>query len=251
MLERELLPVGTMTAQIARGLGTRIVSGEFLPGDSLPVEAELCQIYGVSRTVIREAVKNLAAKRLIDVSPKVGTRVLPFSDWNLLDRDVLAWRLNAQFDSEIVSDIFEMRLCFEPRAAFRAARDGTADEHRQIRRHFGDLAAAYGEKIAPRLASEAALEFHLAVINASHNGLFVTIGSAIKSVLRASSEMLQRHAARPSDNLKLHHAVCQSILERRPEDAARDMEALLVESRTWLLRTRPATWNRALRRSLR
>jgi DNA-binding FadR family transcriptional regulator len=47
--------------------------------------------------------------------------------------------------------------------------------------------------------------------------------------------MLQRHAARPSDNLKLHQAVCQSILERRPEDAARDMEALLVESRTWLL----------------
>jgi DNA-binding FadR family transcriptional regulator len=235
MLEREMLPVGTMTAQIARSLGTRIVSGEFLPGASLPVEAELCQIYGVSRTVIREAVKNLAAKRLIDVSPKIGTRVLPFSDWNLLDRDVLAWRLAAQFDEEIVSDIFEMRLCFEPRAAFRAARDGTADDHRQIRRHFDDLAAAYGETIEPRLASEAALEFHLAVINASHNGLFVTIGSAIKSVLRASSEMLQRHAARPSENLKLHEAVCRSILDRQAEAAARDMELLLVESRAWLL----------------
>ena len=66
--------------------------------------------------MIREAVKDLSAKRLIEVSPKVGTRVLPFADWNLLDRDVLAWRLNAQFDAKIVQDIFEMRLCFEPRA---------------------------------------------------------------------------------------------------------------------------------------
>jgi DNA-binding FadR family transcriptional regulator len=235
MLEREMLPVGTMTAQIARGLGMRIVSGEFLPGASLPVEADLCQIYGVSRTVIREAVKNLAAKRLIEVSPKVGTWVLPFSDWNLLDRDVLAWRLNAQFDSEIVSDIFEMRLCFEPRGAFRAAQDGTTNEHRHIRRHFEDLAAAYEETIAAKLAAEAALEFHLAIINASHNGLFVTIGSAIKSVLRASSEMLQRHATRPMEDVRLHEAVCHSILDRRPEDAARDMERLLQESRAWLL----------------
>jgi GntR family galactonate operon transcriptional repressor len=235
MLEREITPVGTMTAQIARSLGMRIVSGEFLPGASLPVEADLCQIYGVSRTVIREAIKNLAAKRLIEVSPKVGTRVLPFSDWNLLDRDVLAWRLNAQFDAEIVSDIFEMRLCFEPRAAFRAAQDGTTEDHRQIQRHFEDLAAAYQETIAARLAAEAVLEFHLAVINASHNGLFVTIGSAIKSVLRASSEMLQRHAARPVEDVKLHEAVCRSILDRRAADAARDMECLLQESRAWLL----------------
>ena len=235
MLEREIVPVGTMTAQIARSLGTRIVSGEFLPGAALPVEAELCQIYGVSRTTIREAIKSLAAKRLIEVSPKIGTKVLPFSDWNLLDRDVLAWRLGAQFDQEIVTDIFEMRLCFEPRAAWRAARDGSPEDHRQIRRHVDDLAAAYKETIASRLASEAALEFHLAVINASHNGLFVTIGSAIKSVLRASSEMLQRHAARPSEDVRLHEAVCTAILDRRAEDASRAMESLLIESRAWLL----------------
>ena len=65
-----------------------------------------------------EAIKHLAGKRLIDVQPKIGTRVLPFNDWNLLDREVLAWRLNAQFDSKIVEDIFEMRLCFEPRACY-------------------------------------------------------------------------------------------------------------------------------------
>src|ERR1700684_3109251 len=120
--------VSTMSAQVARIIGTRIVSGEFGPGDSLPIESALCQAYGVSRSTIREAVKDRSAKRLLEVAPKVDTRVLPFANWNLLDPEVLSWRLNAQFDSRIVEDLYEMRQCFEPRACYLAARDGTKDD---------------------------------------------------------------------------------------------------------------------------
>jgi len=235
MLERDVTAVGTMSAQVEKSLGIRIVSGEFAPGDALPIESELCETYGVSRTTIREAMKRLAAKRLVDVSPKIGTRVLPFADWNLLDRDVLAWRLNAQFDRKIVEDIFEMRLCFEPRASFLAARQGSAEDHAQIERHCRDLATAYAEDSSARDVSEAALEFHLAVIDASRNGMFLTIGSAIKSALRASSEMLQKHAARPSEDIELHERVSDAILARKPQEAARAMEDLLIASRARLL----------------
>lgn len=235
MLERDLVSVGTMSAQIERAIGARIVAGEFSPGDTLPIESELCETYGVSRTTIREAMKRLAAKRLVDVSPKVGTRVLPFADWNLLDRDVLAWRLAAQFDRKIVEDIFEMRLAFEPRASFLAARDGTTADHELIAHHCADLATAYAENSSPRDVSEAALEFHLAVINASRNGLFVTIGSAIKSALRASFEMLQKRAARASEDVELHQSVAEAITARRPREAARAMELLLDAARTRLL----------------
>ena len=140
MFEREPL-VGTMSAQVARIIGTKIVGGEYQPGDSLPIEGDLCTQYGVSRTTVREAIKHLAGKRLIDVQPKIGTRVLPFNDWNLLDREVLAWRLNAQFDSKIVEDIFEMRLCFEPRACYLAARSGSAEDHRLIEKRYTKLAS--------------------------------------------------------------------------------------------------------------
>ena len=235
MLERDANPSGTMSSRIERSLGMRIVSGEFRPLDTLPIESELCEIYGVSRTTIREAVKGLAAKRLVDVSPKVGTRILGFDDWNLLDRDVLEWRLNAQFDSKIVEDIFEMRLCFEPRAAFLAARHGSAEDHARITRHVDDLAAAHAESLAPRIASEAALEFHLAVIRASQNGLFLTIGSAIKTALRVSSEMVQTRAMRPSEDIALHRSVSDSISQRRPAAAARAMTELLVAARARLL----------------
>jgi DNA-binding FadR family transcriptional regulator len=235
MLERELLSVGTMSTQVANHIGVRIVSGEFVPGTSLPIESELCQTYGVSRTTIREAIKSLAGKRLIEVSPKTGTRVMPFAEWNLLDRDVLAWRLQAQFDHKIVEDIFEMRLCFEPRASYLAARDGTAEDLAQIAHCFDELVTAYELALPIKATSESALGFHMAILNASHNGLFVTIGSAVKSALRVSSEMLQRHALQPAEDIALHQAVCSAIVARRPDEAADAMTRLLAASRERLL----------------
>lgn len=235
MLERELVPIGTMSAQIAAHLGTRIVAGEFRPGDTLPVENDLCQRYGVSRTVIREAIKNLSAKRLIDVSPKVGTRVLPFSDWSLLDRDVLTWRLSAQFDAKIIEDIFEMRLCLEPRASFLAARDGTAEDFQAIEQSYRELQAAFDSNLAIEATSQADLAFHLSVIKASHNALFVTVGGALRSALRVSSQMLQRHATRPAEDLAAHDDVRAAIAARDCPEASRAMERLLAAARDRLL----------------
>ncbi len=235
MFERELTPIGTMSAQIAALLGARIVGGEFRPGETLPVEAELCRAYGVSRTVVREAVKNLSAKRLVEVSPKVGTRVLPFVEWSLLDRDVLTWRLSAQFDAKIVADIFEMRLCLEPRASYLAARDGSAEDFAAVEHHYRELAQAFEANLAIEATAQAELAFHLAVIQASHNGLFVTVGSTLKSALRVSSQMLQRHAIRPAESLAAHDAVRAAILARDPERASRAMERLLGAARDRLL----------------
>ena len=75
MFEREPI-VGTMSSQVARIIGTKIVGGEYAPGDSLPIEGDLCTQYGVSRTTIREAIKHLAGKRLIDVQPTQLARTL-------------------------------------------------------------------------------------------------------------------------------------------------------------------------------
>ena len=231
MFERDS-PVSTMSAQVARILGARVVSGEFAPGDSLPIESELCQAYGVSRSTIREAVKNLAAKRLIEVAPKVGTRVMPFANWNLLDPDVLSWRLNAQFDRRIVDDLYEMRQCFEPRACFLAARDGTAEDLGQIQRSFDDMAATLH---APALAASAETDFHLAIIAATHNGLFVTIGGAVKTALRVSFALTQKAPGGPATDIGPYRSVLAPLLARRGDDAAAAMGRLLERSRLRVL----------------
>lgn len=221
-----------MSAQVARIIGTRIVSGEFAPGDSLPIESELCQAYGVSRSTIREAVKNLAAKRLLEVGPKVGTRVLPFVNWNLLDPDVLSWRLNAQFDNRIVEDLYEMRQCFEPRACYLAARDGAKDDLDLISRCYADMLSTLQ---TPALAASAETEFHLAIIAATHNGLFVTIGGAVKTALRVSFALTQKSPGRPAMEMEPYEAVLGAILARRGEAASDAMRRLLELSRLRVL----------------
>jgi DNA-binding FadR family transcriptional regulator len=231
MFERQS-PIGTMSAQVARILGTRIVSGEFAPGDSLPIESELCQAYGVSRSTIREAVKHLAAKRLIEVAPKVGTRVLPFASWNLLDPEVLTWRLNAQFDRRIVEDLYEMRQCFEPRACFLAAREATIGDLEAIQRSLADLVAMLH---SPALAASAEAEFHLAIIAATHNGLFATIGGAVKTALRVSFAMTQKVPGQPAMDLEPYQRVVAAISARRGEDASDAMRELLERSRLRVL----------------
>jgi len=231
MFERNT-SVSTMSAQVARIIGTRIVSGEFGPGDSLPIENELCLAYGVSRSTIREAVKNLSAKRLIEVAPKVGTRVLPFASWNLLDPEVLSWRLNAQFDNRIVEDLYEMRQCFEPRACYLAARDGTDEDLAQIQHCFSDMISTLQ---TPALAATAETEFHLAIIAATHNGLFVTIGGAVKTALRVSFALTQKSPGRPAMEMEPYETVLAAILARRGEAASEAMRRLLELSRLRVL----------------
>jgi len=232
MFERNTT-ISTMSAQVASILGKRIVSGEFSPGDALPIENELCRLYGVSRSTIREAVKNLSAKRLVEVAPKVGTRVRPFADWNLLDPDVLSWRLDAQFDRRIVEDLYEMRNCFEPRACQLAAMEGTEEDLALIRRKCDDLAANLAH---PDLAADAQMQFHLAIIAATHNGLFVAIGGAVKTALRASFSLIQHKHLVSDHDLALYEAVVGAIEERRAVDAFAHMVELLENSRQILLR---------------
>src|SRR6202035_5601920 len=102
---------------------------------------------------------------LLQLSPEGGPGVLPFASWNLLDPDVLSWRLNAQFDNRIVEDLYEMRQCFEPRACYLAARDGSSDDLEQIHRCFSDMLSTLQ---TPALAATAETEFHLAIIAATH-----------------------------------------------------------------------------------
>ena len=77
--------------EVVAHLARRILSGEFQPTASLPKEPELCQEYGVSRTVIREATKVLESKGLISIRSRLGTQVQHQSEWNMLDPDLLAW----------------------------------------------------------------------------------------------------------------------------------------------------------------
>src|SRR5262249_44469112 len=102
-------------------MGIRIGGGEVEHGDALPTEEEVGGELGadlvVSRTVVREAIKVLAAKGLVESRPKTGSRVRPRRDWNLLDPDVLAWQIEAGPDADFLRPALGLRPLVEPAVA--------------------------------------------------------------------------------------------------------------------------------------
>ena len=115
-------------------LGEAIVSGHYAVGGALPPEPMLCETLGVSRTVVREAVKSLVAKGLLVTGPKLGTRVLPEEHWNWFDPDVVVWQSRDRpVAREFLRDLQELRRVVEPAAVRLAAERATAAGHRRDR----------------------------------------------------------------------------------------------------------------------
>ena len=114
-------------------IGHAIVTGEFSIGSVLASDAVMMERYGVSRTVLREALKTLEAKGLVEARPKVGTRVSPRSRWNFFDPQVLAWHYHAKPDPELYQSLFRVRAALEAPMIALATRHRTAEHVRLLK----------------------------------------------------------------------------------------------------------------------
>jgi DNA-binding FadR family transcriptional regulator len=166
--------------QITRALGMDILSGRIKVSGTIPPESALRARFGVSRTVLREAIKTLAAKGLLESKTRMGTRVLPPLCWNMFDADVLSWRLALGNDATIRHDIAEIRLGLEPRAAALAAQRRTRYDLVELRTWISQMRRPGHTR---RSYAEVDLGFHLAVGNASANALMRSIASVIETAL--------------------------------------------------------------------
>lgn len=165
---------------VVEALGLAIVSGEVAEGAILPGDPELMERYGVSRTVLREAMKTLAAKRLIEAKSRVGTRVLPRERWNFIDADVIGWRMRRGVDLEFVGHLVDMRLALEPAAAALVARNATSDEMVEL---YAIVSRMDDPHHTAESVAEVDLEFHLAIARMSRNPFMHSVSSVIEAVL--------------------------------------------------------------------
>jgi DNA-binding FadR family transcriptional regulator len=222
---------GKRCAAVTAELGRRIVAGTYGPGDSLPTEANLCTMFGVSRTTVREATKRLHGKGMVAVGPRSGTRVLPTLHWNQFDAEVLGWRLECGADASTLDQLYDIRECFEPRACELAAKRGDPPARLAIAREFARIA---DETLDTGRRIDADLAFHLAIFAATGNLFFVSLGAAIRTALHLSFSLSQRRSPIPADELLLHEQVCHAILAGNGTAAARAMRRLLAASRATL-----------------
>jgi DNA-binding FadR family transcriptional regulator len=169
--------------QIVRVLGTEILLGVHRPGANMPPEPELLNRFQVSRTVLREVIKTLAAKGMVVSKTRVGTRVLDPVNWNFFDAEVLSWKVADGMDAEFRRNLVEIRRAVEPRAAALAAERATDEDIAELRRA---IAAMRAEGHTRRSFAEADLQFHLAIGAASKNPLMRSMAAVVEAALLAS-----------------------------------------------------------------
>lgn len=216
----------TSHAIVVDNLGRGIVAGTIPEGSILPGDQELTARYGVSRTVLREAMKTLAAKRLIEPKARVGTRVLGRSHWNFFDPDVLAWRFEAGFDETFIQHLAEMRLAIEPAAAAAAAERASSEEIVEL---YAIAAKFDDEDHSPETFAKVDLQFHLAVARMSGNPFMRSISSLIEAALAISLRLSSPASSQQAltDAASTHLRIAHAIASRDPAKARTAMEIVI------------------------
>ncbi|RBP13818.1 GntR family transcriptional regulator [Roseiarcus fermentans] len=215
-------------SQLAGRLGQEIVAGLYENGSLLPNAQEMCTRFSVSRTALREAYSILNAKGLIFARPKIGTRVRPKSEWNLLDPEVLAWHLAATPSEHLVGELFVLRQMVEPAAAALAAAAPARETVQRIAEAY-DRMERFKNGEGDLIGAD--LDFHMAILEASGNRFVAALGGLIHTALEITFRLSWRGAAGIQDNRLLQHReVFEAIRDGAPERARERMAALLRDS---------------------
>ncbi len=147
-------------------IGSAIVSGRYPIGSVLPNDAEMIDKFDVSRTVLREALKTLESKGLLEARPKVGTKVAPRNRWNYFDPMLLQWLFHAGPEGHLVRSVASVRSALEPHAAAEMALSHTADQIRLMHYWLRQMETSLQSPMNFALAD---FEIHLIIADGSKN----------------------------------------------------------------------------------
>ena len=224
---RQPPPRQSQHARIVSDLGLRIVTGALEPGARLPGEATLLAEYGVSRPVLREAVRVLVAKGLVLSRQRAGAIVRPRNEWHLLDPDVLYWLIQSQPQGDFVETLLTVRRIFEPAAAAIAARSASDEALQGIAQAYAGMEAAR----TPQDLLEPDLAFHRRIAEATNNDLLAYIGNMLSLALRESIKLSSLHPNTHELSLPRHKAILTALLARDPLAAHQASLVQLKETR--------------------
>lgn len=223
-----------LQGRVIDGVGLQIIGGLYAPGELLPKEAALSEEYGVSRTSVREAMRVLAAKGLVDIRQKVGTRVRQPELWNVFDSDLLRWHNEAGRGEVVMRDLVELRQILEPAAARLAAGRAHMDDLQRIDDALGKMARSATDREA---YAHADVEFHQAVYAASHNVLLRQFGTVVADFMYLTFSVQQDAKTQPdelSQDAESHAAVFRAIDRGNGEVAADAMLTVVLDGKNAL-----------------
>ncbi|MDI7776631.1 FadR/GntR family transcriptional regulator [Asticcacaulis sp. EMRT-3] len=215
---------GELHTQLAQKLGIDILGRRWLPGEVLPSEIDMANMYAISRSAVREAIRTLAAKGIVEPRRKRGTCVTDRAQWNMLDPVVLSWMFASTPDEQLVKNLFEMRLILEPAAARLAAQ-------RRTDAHLDAMSEALKGMARHTLLTDAGLQadmdFHSALMAAAGNEQLSALNASIGATVALSTRYKIRHNLLGRDPVPAHLAVFEAIQQRDAEEAHWCMQYLV------------------------
>ena len=221
------VPSRNLHSRVLWHLGTAIGRGDYPAGSILPSDTELLARFAVSRTVLREALKTLAAKGMIEARARIGTRVLPRQRWNLFDADVLAWHFEIGPDVALLRSLSEIRIGVEVESAALAAVRRSEEQAAALEA----CAIRMGEATTPQQFARTDLEFHRTVAEASGNPFMASISALVELALTAAftiSSPVEDDTAMVA-TVKAHGRIAEAIRAGDAEEARAAMKAVISE----------------------
>ena len=200
-----------------------IIGGAWSDSGSLPKEDKLGEELGVSRTVVREAIKTLSAKSIVEPRRRRGTAILDPTLWNTVDSDVISWMSSGDRSSEVGDQLIEVLALTQPQVAEKAARHTLAD---------ADLKALAGRIKAadPDDFPDAVLDFHLHLAALAGNSfLFCLARKSIEGLRTHHRDRLVRHLQQTAPDQYIE--AIEAIVEPDPRAAQGAVLALFNQRR--------------------
>jgi len=201
--------------QIVEQIEQSVQKGDLKPGDQLPAERELAQQFGVSRTAVREAVKALREKGLVEAYPGKGTFITSGSS-NPMRQSLDRMLKSGQTDA--TSSLVEVREILEPEIAALAALRATEENLNSLREAVAVMDAA---KRDPDAYIEADLDFHLELAEAAANPLILSLIDSIVGILREQRMRIFEVDGGP-DRGQHHHKKILEAMEHQDAQGARE-----------------------------
>jgi len=218
-------PVRGLHGHAVEQLGREIVAGTRKPGEMLDPE-RLVDELGVSRTVVREALRVLTAKGLVAARPKVGTYVRERADWRMLDPELLRWRYETATDFAYLDSLAEVRRIIEPAGAALAARRRTDADLATMREALELMERAHADRDSDA-AVAADLLFHRTLLAAAHNELLEQMEMVIAAGLRVRDRLV--HGRPDWDDATPDHRAVYAAVAAGDAAGARDRMVELLE----------------------
>lgn len=213
-----------MHRELLEQLGLAITSGQ-LPADAVVTLEDLEAQYGASRSVVREVVRVLESEGLAALRRRVGVVVLPSTNWNLFDSQIIRWRLLSSARIDQLRALMEVRVAVEPEAARLAGLRSRRVDAGKLMGLAGRLWVA-GEEADLKEFLELDIRFHQLVLTSSGNDMFGHLGSVVREML------VGRHDAGLNSTpelraLQLHVDVASAIQRGASDEAYENMREVM------------------------